>query len=76
MPKIEHVDLGSQCQLCGRQSEPNYIETVVVHPGKGLRHRRFMARWCVECIAKHGPAKAERLREIMPSGLILPRSVR
>ena len=55
MPRIGPVDLGSQCQSCGKVVESHYRLNVVVH---GKRGRRSLQHWCVECVAKASPGSA------------------
>lgn len=52
MPKTIWPLLGQQCQKCGRSTEINYIIPIVYHPGGLLTRRRFLQKWCIECVGK------------------------
>ena len=56
MSKMIWPSLGSQCQKCGRRTEMNYIMPVIYHPGGVLARKRYVQKWCVECVGKaqHG----------------------
>jgi hypothetical protein len=51
MAKLPKLDVGSQCQSCGKRVEKKYGLNVVVH----IKQRRYLQYWCVECVAKAQP---------------------
>ena len=59
MGKIGFIDLGSQCQSCGKAIEKKYILNVVVHS----KRKRYLQAWCVSCVAKAQPGSIQVLHE-------------
>lgn len=53
MSRIGLVDLGSQCQHCGKSIPKSYIMNVMVH----WKKQKQLQPWCVECIAKAKPGE-------------------